>query len=161
MNKYKIYLDTSVISHLDAPDTPEKMADTLKLWRKLERGEYDVVLSETVLNELEACEEPKKSALKIHLNNIQYEIVAANSAIRGLASKFIDFGILREKSLDDCRHIAAALISDCDIIASWNFQHFVNVKTIKGARMIAAAGGYNDIIICTPTTLIEGEISDE
>jgi hypothetical protein len=28
MKKTKIYLDTSVISHLDAPDTPEKMGDT-------------------------------------------------------------------------------------------------------------------------------------
>ena len=27
--KMKLYLDTSVISYLDASDTPEKMADTL------------------------------------------------------------------------------------------------------------------------------------
>ncbi|GBR76284.1 hypothetical protein NO2_0856 [Candidatus Termititenax persephonae] len=28
----KIYLDTSVISHLDANDVPEKMSDTRKFW---------------------------------------------------------------------------------------------------------------------------------
>lgn len=32
MEKLKIYLDTSVISHLMQEDVPEKMADTLKLW---------------------------------------------------------------------------------------------------------------------------------
>ena len=47
MRKQKIYLDTSVISHLEAWDTPEKMLDTL----------------------------------------------------------LIDFGFLKEKSINDCRHI--------------------------------------------------------
>jgi hypothetical protein len=31
-NKIKTYLGTSVISHLQATDTPEKMIDTLLLW---------------------------------------------------------------------------------------------------------------------------------
>lgn len=31
MNKIKIYLDTSAISHLEADDTPEKMQDTLSI----------------------------------------------------------------------------------------------------------------------------------
>jgi len=157
MNRLKIYLDTSVISHLDAPDTPEKMRDTLRLWDMLESGWYDVVLSETVLDELEACSEPKKSIIKANLNNIKYEIAATNDALRSLAGKFIDFGILKEKSFDDCRHIAAALLSGCDIVVSWNFKHFVNAKTIRGTRSIAATGGFRDIMICTPTMLVEGE----
>jgi hypothetical protein len=32
MKKLKIYLDTSVISHLQADDVPEKMAITHKFW---------------------------------------------------------------------------------------------------------------------------------
>lgn len=31
--KLKVYLDTSVISHLMQEDVPEKMADTRKLWK--------------------------------------------------------------------------------------------------------------------------------
>lgn len=30
--KLKVYLDTSVISHLMQEDVPEKMADSRKLW---------------------------------------------------------------------------------------------------------------------------------
>lgn len=51
MRKLKIYLDTSVISHLDAPDTPEKMADTLKLWEGIKRGEYEVYVSYMTIDE--------------------------------------------------------------------------------------------------------------
>lgn len=32
MRKLKVYLDTSVISHLMQEDVPEKMADTKQLW---------------------------------------------------------------------------------------------------------------------------------
>ena len=42
MKKLKIYLDTSVISHLQADDVPEKMAITLKLWNDVKAGEYDM-----------------------------------------------------------------------------------------------------------------------
>ncbi|MDE7017725.1 MAG: PIN domain nuclease, partial [Lachnospiraceae bacterium] len=40
-----------------------------------------------------------------------------------LAEKFIDFGSLKRKSYDDCRHIAAAILAGCDFIISWNFKH--------------------------------------
>jgi predicted nucleic acid-binding protein len=63
VKKLKVYLDTSVISHLDAPDTPEKMADTRRLWETIETHEYDVLLSTITLSELEKCVEPKLSIL--------------------------------------------------------------------------------------------------
>jgi len=158
--KTKIYLDTSVISHLDAPETPEKMRDTLRLWEKIQAGEYEVVLSEVVFIELSRCLEPKRSLLADSLKEIKYERVESSDKVVALAGKFVDFGILREKSLNDCRHIAAALLSGCDIIVSWNFKHMVCAKTVRGAREIAAKGGYNDIMIFTPSTLIE-EPEDE
>ena len=34
--KVKIYLDTSVVSCLQVPETPERMEDTLRLWEDLE-----------------------------------------------------------------------------------------------------------------------------
>ena len=42
MGKQKIYLDTSVISHLQHEDVPEKMQDTLSFWRMLESDRYEV-----------------------------------------------------------------------------------------------------------------------
>jgi|GEM_PF-5162530 len=35
MRKLRLYLDTSVISHLFADDTPEKMQHTKRLWDEL------------------------------------------------------------------------------------------------------------------------------
>ena len=65
-----------------------------------------------------------------------------------------EFANMIESNFDDCRHIVAALISGCEIIVSWNFNHMVNVKTIKGAKAIALLGGYRDIMIYAPSSLI-------
>jgi len=153
--KTKIYLDTSVISHLDAPETPEKMEDTWRLWEKIRAGAYEVVLSEVVFDELGGCSASKLGCLLGFLKQINYDRVDAGGDAEALANKFVELGILREKSLDDCLHIAAALLSGCDIIVSWNFKHIVNAKTIRGAKMIALLDGYRDIMIYSPSMLLE------
>jgi len=160
MKKTKIYLDTSVISHLDAPDTPEKMQDTVRLWKKLQRGGYDLVLSEVMFTELAKCPNPKLDRLLTCVGKLGHERLGTTKEIEALAGKFIELGILKEKSLEDCMHIASALVSGCDIVVSWNFKHLVNVRTIRGAKVIAATEGYKDIIICSPTMLLEGPEDD-
>ena len=61
MNKIKIYLDTSVISNLEAEDTPKKMQDTLQFWQELKKGKYIVTISDLTIAELTKCPEPKRS----------------------------------------------------------------------------------------------------
>jgi hypothetical protein len=136
------------------------MADTKLLWEQIRRNKYDVALSEVVFAELNRCHEPKKSYLTTCLQQIQYEQAELSDDTVALANKFIDLGILGATSLDDCRHISAAILADCDMIVSWNFKHIVNPKTIKGTKVITIMEGYKDILICTPTMLI-GDIADE
>jgi len=161
MRKQRIYLDTSVISHLDADDTPEKMDDTLRLWEQIQAGEYEVVLSEVVFAEIGRCADYKKDYLTSYLRQIQYTVAESGDDVALLANKFINLGLLKGKSLNDCRHIAAALLSGCDIIVSWNFKHFVNARTIDGIRRIALVEGFKDITIYSPTMLIEGGYENE
>jgi len=52
MKKIKLYLDTSVISHLFADDTPDKMADTVRLWCELANRKYEIYISDMVTNEV-------------------------------------------------------------------------------------------------------------
>jgi hypothetical protein len=39
--KFQIYLETSVVSHLDQQDAPALMMETHKLWDLLKAGKYD------------------------------------------------------------------------------------------------------------------------
>ena len=95
--KLKVYLDTSVISHLMQEDVPEK-------WQ------------------------------------IQYESYDITKDVLDVAHQLIAMGVLTNKSFDDCQHIGAAVVNNCDCIISWNFKHIVNIKTIRGVRAITNSG---------------------
>lgn len=56
--KLKVYLDTSAVSHLAQEDVPGRMADTLRFWGRAERGDFDLFLSQTTLDEIGRCREP-------------------------------------------------------------------------------------------------------
>jgi predicted nucleic acid-binding protein len=158
--KLKIYLDTSIISYLDQQDVPERMAETHTLWDKIKAGRFDVVLSTVTTREIDDCDEQKRNTLYEYLAEIHFSTVEVNERVMEIAGRIVNFGILKQKSFDDCQHIAAAITSGCDIIVSWNFKHIVNVNTIKGVKAITALEGYKDILIYSPSLLIEGESYD-
>lgn len=157
MRKLKVYLDTSVISYLSQEDAPERMKDTLELWKDFVNEKYEIYLSQVTIDEIEKCSEPKRSILYDYLSDVEYTKLEINEEIVELAQKIIDMGILKPKSFDDCQHIAAAVINACDCIISWNFRHIVNIKTIRGVRAITNLEGYKGIDIINPSVLLESE----
>lgn len=157
MRKLKVYLDTSVISHLLQKDAPEKMANTRQLWEMFKDEKYDVYLSTVTLEEIADCPEPKRTELRKFLEQIKYTVLDITDEMEIVAQKIIDMGILTNKSYDDCQHIAAAVVEECNCIISWNFKHIVNIKTIHGVRAITNLTGYKAIDILSPTVLLESE----
>lgn len=83
--------------------------------------------------------------------------VSINETIEYVAEQIVALGILTKKSLDDCIHIATAIVNSCDYIVSWNFKHMVNIKTIRGVRAITNLQGYQNIDIIQPTMLTQNE----
>lgn len=156
--KLKVYLDTSVVSYLQQEDSPEKMAETLKLWKKFEKGIFDIYLSSMTLLEINGCKESKINYLNSKLDEIKYTKLSIDDKCYDLADEIIKLGVLTEKSIEDCQHIACAVLNNCDVIVSWNFKHLVNIKTIQGIRRITELKGYNDIEIVNPTVLLEMEV---
>ena len=118
MRKIKIYLDTSIISHLFADDTPDKMADTLHLWDIFASGKYEIFISDVVANEVQRCSEPKRSQMLEKMRQIEISLLHETNEVKELAIEYIKGGVLKEKSYDDCLHIAFAVIHHCEAIAS-------------------------------------------
>ncbi|MDR0868154.1 MAG: PIN domain nuclease [Planctomycetota bacterium] len=160
MKKLKIYLDTSVVSMLDQPDAPERMADTRSFWERIKNGDYDIVISSVVTQEIGNCEPEKKRLLTDYLGEIKYEFIEVGGEMVKIAEQLVDLRILKQKSFDDCRHIAAAIVANCDAICSWNFKHIVNPKTMSGVKAVTALNGCRDLLIYTPASLVKGDEYD-
>ena len=160
MKKLRLYLETSAISYLDQQDVPLLMAETRKLWELIKIGMYDVIIANVTIDEINRCDEDKRAILFGYISEIEYAFITIDSRGMEIASRFIDLSVLRQKSFNDCQHIAAAIVSGCDAIVSWNFKHIVNHKTMMGVKAVTALEGYDDLLIYTPSILIGGERND-
>ena len=151
----KVYVDTSVISCLDAPQTPERMIQTQLFWETAKRGEYEIVISSITLAEMDACPEPKRSFMWVKLSEIPFltRIGLFDNAAQ-LASLYIDEGGLPPSSLNDALHIAIATIKQCDIVASWNLKHMVNMRAKKIIEKVNTENNLKRLEIGLPSVLI-------
>ena len=157
MRRIKLYLDSSVISHLEAQDTADKMQETLSLWDDIKSSKYEIYLSSVVFEELEDCYEPKRKLLYEYLEQIDFFQLEVNDQVRKIADEIIRLGILKEKHIRDCMHIGCAIISESDYLVSWNFKHLVNIKTVKGVRALTNLFDYKSIDIISPQMLTKKE----
>jgi len=161
MKKTKLYLDTSVISHLLADDVPEKRRDTHKLWGQLKQGDWNIILSPVVFEELDRCDEILKKSLLEYVALLNSTYVEENEEMTALADEYSKTGILSEKSYNDCRHIAVAGVCSCKYILSWNMKHFVKRKTIEMVQSVNQRLGVFQPLILTPAMFIDGGDDDE
>ena len=70
-----------------------------------------------------------------------------------LANAYLEAGILPQKYFNDALHIAVATVNGIKFIVSWNFQHFVNVKTRQMVNLVNLREGYGVIEIIAPPEL--------
>ncbi|MDP9750395.1 type II toxin-antitoxin system VapC family toxin [Thermoanaerobacter pentosaceus] len=161
----KIYLDSSVISFLEAHDAPDKMEITRKWWNEyLLKGKYKVYISDLTLAEIADCSEPKKKMLLSYIQKYNAFVkIFSNKKTEELARVYVEQKVIPQKYIDDAVHIALAVINRLDIIVSWNFKHMVKSKTIQEVNKINRRYGYPYIDIISPLNLIkeEGEFNYE
>ncbi|MHB8126548.1 MAG: PIN domain-containing protein [Desulfitobacteriaceae bacterium] len=111
MKKLKIYLDTSVISHLQADDVQDKMAMTNELWKQIQTGRYRACISEMVLQELSNCYEDKRQYLLEKIAGIEFELYEISDEVKELAQMYIKAGAFSVKQLEDALHVGLCFCS--------------------------------------------------
>jgi predicted nucleic acid-binding protein len=161
MKTLKLYLDTSIISHLEAPDVPDKEADTKRLWEKIKAGEFEAFISPVVIMEIDNCHEPKRSFLRGELQATPHTVLKRIDEVASLADQYVAAKILRPRDYNDCLHIAFTRVYNCDMLISWNFNHLVNIKTINGVKSVNALAGYEETRIYSPPVLIGGNKDEQ
>ena len=155
--KLKVYLDTSVVSHLWQIDAPEKMQETLALWEEFKKDKFDIYLSQVTIEEVNECTEEKKQKLSKYLNEIKFTNLSLSDESISIGRQIIDLGILKEKNRDDANHIGVAVANGMDYVISWNFKHMINIKTVNGVRAITNLRNYKPIDLVTPTYFLGEE----
>lgn len=122
-------------------------------------GRLIACVSTVALEEIKECSAEKRAKLLEYLNGAPITYLDETDETVALTDKYIEEGVLSSAHRDDCRHIAVATINKCDYIASWNFRHFVNVRTKDRVRDVNEAAGYRNPQIVAPPELLPEEES--
>jgi len=89
----KLYLESSVFNFMFAEDAPEKQKIT-KVFFANKLNDFDLFISDLVINELEKTKEPKRSALLELITNHPFKTLATNEEASKLARIYVSEGII-------------------------------------------------------------------
>lgn len=149
----RIYIDTSVFGgYFDK----EFAKETKPFFEKLLQNRIKIVVSEIL--ELELYRAP--DYIQVFFESLPSELierVELTNESKELAEKYIIENVVVKTSLADCQHIALATINKVDVLASWNYQHIVNLERIRGYNSINFREGYQMIEIRTPKEIFSYE----
>jgi hypothetical protein len=149
-----VYLDTSVFGGVEDEEFAEA---SRRVFDRVRRGEFVVLLSRPTLTELETAPEGVRAVLA-QLPVEQVERVELSDEMRDLAECYLDEGVLGRSSEADALHVATATVAAADLILSWNFKHIVRVDRIRKFNGVNALRGYDAVDIRSP---LEVEHVDE
>lgn len=147
----RFYVDTSVVGGFYDKEFDEA---TKALFKKVEKGEFILVVSELLEAELLRAPEHVRN----HLDNYskkQIQRVELTEEAKILADRYIAEKVVGATSKADCQHIAMATILKVDVLVSWNFKHIVNLKRIRGYNSVNLKLNYPMLEIRTPKEILE------
>jgi hypothetical protein len=146
----RIYVDTSVFGGYFEIEFEQW---TKPFIEKFIIGDYTLLYSQLTEIELQKAPDKVQNILKSipikHLEFLPITVSADN-----LAKQYIQENVVGKTSIEDCRHIAIATLSNADILASWNFKHIVNVTRIRGYNSVNYRNGHKILEIRTPREII-------
>jgi hypothetical protein len=152
VHKERVYTDTSVFGGCFDPE----FARASELYfRKVKRGLFQPVISVIVNEEIRNA--PSEIILYFEELLPHLEIIDITGEMIHLKDAYIRQGILTKKWIDDALHVAAATVSSCDMILSWNFKHIVNYQKMPLYNAVNLALGYRQISIYSPQEVIYDE----
>ncbi|MEW6481580.1 MAG: PIN domain nuclease [bacterium] len=149
--KPKLYLDTSVPNAYFDEKNLYRQEITRQFWLKLK--EYQILISDLVIREMEATGDKKLRENLIKLVKDFDSLSTKSEEIRILSEEYVSRGIIPVKHIEDAIHIAVATVNSADILASWNFEHIVKLKTKREVNAVNILLGYDPIEIVEPAML--------
>lgn len=157
MKRPQLYLETSVWNFYFAEDAPEKRMATLMFFDKIKQGEYEIFISDVVIEEIGWAEKIKKQLLLEIIEKYLPNRLIISEEVSSLAQKYLSEGILPQSKIEDAMHAAVATVFEMDALISWNLRHLANLKKMELINGINMKEGYSKRLeLITPM-----EVSDE
>ena len=157
MKKPQLYLETSVWNFYFADDAPEKKEITRTFFDKIRHGEYEIFISDAVIEEMGRANDEKKQLLLNMIKEYNPKRLIINEEVIELSQKYVSEGVFPANKIEDAIHASMATVYEMDALISWNLKHLSNLKKMEIINGINMKEGYfKRLELITPM-----EVSDE
>ncbi len=152
----RLYLETTIASYLTARSSRDLVTaahqQITREWWEARRQEFDLFISQMVLDEAEAGDEDAAARRLDMLAPLPLLDFPEEGADLAQALR-VD---LPESAAADALHIAIAVINGMDYLLTWNCTHIANAALRSRIAAVCRRRGFEAPIICTPEELMEG-----
>lgn len=150
-----VYVETTILSYLVSRPSRDIIVaarqELTRQWWEFARPSYDCVLSQIVLDEIQAGDQA-------HAANRQEQaadlgVLAVNQHCLDLAQLYLDRGYVPKNEIRDALHIAVAVVWKVDYLLTWNCKHIANAHALRQLRKFSEKLGHEFPHVCTPEEL--------
>lgn len=146
----RVYLDTTVFSAPEDERAPDRRDRTIEFFARA--AEFELSTSELAHREVNRTPNADRRQ-RILARTAGITVIPIDAEMERLADEYVLAGIIPEVYRDDALHIAAAVISRQDVLASWNFRHMVNRRRRSLVNLLNSSRGLATVEIVTPAEL--------
>lgn len=155
MQKFNVYIETSVWSFAFAEDVPDYQADTLEFFKLCRERTFEPCVSTAVLNEIQFADAPLRKRLEELIRSVKPILLPWLPEVDILSEAFVREKVVPPGKPEDARHVAIAMVHSLDVLVSWNFRHIVNIRREERFNAVALLEGYHHRLrIVSPKELI-------
>lgn len=150
-----VYIETTILSYLVSRPSRDIIVaarqELTRQWWDYSKPTYDCVLSQIVLDEIEAGD-PTHAANRMDHASV-LAVLAVNQGCLDLAQLYLDRGYVPKNEIRDALHIAVAVIWKVDYLLTWNCKHIANAHALRQLRKFSENLGHEFPHVCTPDEL--------
>lgn len=153
--KPRVYTETSIPSfYYETRTEPEMVAQRnwTQQWWDGRLDEYEVVISEAVLDELSAGDYPTKDQVLSLVESLP--VLPVEPAIVEIVEVYIEHQLMPQDPLGDALHLALASYYRCDFLLTWNCNHLANANKFSHIKRINTLLGLFVPMLVTPLEIL-------
>lgn len=151
-----VYIETSIFSYLRQKASSQVITAARQLltqqWWHKERTQYELVVSQYVIDEVSAGSPDLASERLLALDGIP--VLPHAAEIPFIAREIMSRAILPPKAQVDALHIAAVAHHRIDYLLTWNCKHIANARTLPRIHQVLIDLGIPIPVICTPEEML-------
>lgn len=146
MQELRVYIETSVWSHVFHDDTPDFQRATIEFLKQAKERAIVPYISTVILDEVARASATRRDGILGEIAAVRPRLLRRSKEADALARRYVQAGVLPPADELDALHVAIATVHEMDVLASWNQRHLANIRRRDLFNSVNRVAGYRKML---------------